>query len=153
MGGYGAARLGFKRPDLFATISILGGGPLQREFKVTEAPRANPRGRPAIIEQRLWRGPGVFQGESPWRLAEQNSSVLRSGVLVRQVVGEFDETLGNNRELHLHLARMKIPHTFTSLPGVPHNPMQLFRTLGESNWNLPRRPAAQASTDHVKWTG
>jgi len=42
MGGYGPAHLGFKRSGLFATVSILSGGPLPREF--TETPPGGPRG-------------------------------------------------------------------------------------------------------------
>jgi predicted peptidase len=32
MGGYGAARLGFRHPHLFAAVSLLGAGPLQAEL-------------------------------------------------------------------------------------------------------------------------
>jgi len=32
MGGYGAARLGFKYPELFRAVSIMGGGPLQTDL-------------------------------------------------------------------------------------------------------------------------
>ncbi|HAC89187.1 MAG TPA: esterase family protein, partial [Planctomycetaceae bacterium] len=38
MGGYGAARLGFKYHDLFRSVSIMGGGPLQAEL--IQTPRA-----------------------------------------------------------------------------------------------------------------
>jgi S-formylglutathione hydrolase FrmB len=47
MGGYGAARLGFKHPLLFAAVSLLGAGPLQAEF--TETPRAGPRERDRVL--------------------------------------------------------------------------------------------------------
>lgn len=42
MGGYGAARLGFKHPGLFRAVSIMGGGPLQENL--LDAPRAGRRG-------------------------------------------------------------------------------------------------------------
>jgi enterochelin esterase-like enzyme len=38
MGGYGAARLGFKYHDLFRSVSMMGGGPLQAEL--IQTPRA-----------------------------------------------------------------------------------------------------------------
>ena len=39
--GYGAARLGFKSPDVFRAVSIMGGGPLQEILR--DAPRAGRR--------------------------------------------------------------------------------------------------------------
>jgi hypothetical protein len=38
-----------------------------------------------------------------------------------------------------HLTRFEIPHTFTTLLGVPHNPMQLFQALGGANWQFYRQ--------------
>jgi len=136
MGGYGAARLAFKHPDLFCAVSILGGGPLQRELKKT--PRATPRTREQILRRIYGGGQAYFRAQSPWVLAERHAASLRRGVLIRQCVGELDETLPSNRELHEHLSRLKIPHTFTVLPGVEHNPRALFRAMGESNWGFYR---------------
>lgn len=38
--------------------------------------------------------------------------------LVRQVFGDQDETFGPNRDFDEHRERLKIPHTWTVLPGV-----------------------------------
>ena len=38
MGGYGAARLGLKHHELFGAASVLGAGPLQREFNASVGP-------------------------------------------------------------------------------------------------------------------
>jgi len=53
MGGYGAARLGFKYTDLFKGISVMGGGPLQPEL--VQTPRAG-RQRAAEILQKVYGG-------------------------------------------------------------------------------------------------
>ncbi|MDP1588690.1 MAG: alpha/beta hydrolase-fold protein [Prosthecobacter sp.] len=134
MGGYGAARLGFKHPQLFAAVSLLGAGPLQLDF--TEAPRAGPRGRDQVLGTVYGGDMAYFQAQSPWRIAEQNADKLRSGLHIRQIIGDRDETLRFNRDFHQHLDTLKIPHTYRQLPGIPHNPNLLLNTLGDDNWSF-----------------
>ncbi len=136
MGGYGAARLGFKYPDLFATVSILSGGPLQREF--TEAPRVGPRGREQIFQQVFGGDMEYFKAQNPWALAEQNAAPLSTRSRIRLVIGDRDEMLAIVREFDAHLTRLNIPHTFTVLPGIGHNPEAVLDALGESNWEFYR---------------
>ena len=62
MGGYGEARLGFRHHALFAAVSMLGAGPLQRDFK--EAPPRTSRARSSAgncVRQR----PGVLPSPKP----------------------------------------------------------------------------------------
>lgn len=138
MGGYGAARLGFKYHDLFSAVSILGGGPLQQEFKVDDTPRANPLMARALFENVYGSDQEYFKAQSPWALAERSASVLRSKTRIRQIVGDRDSTLANNRKLDARLTELKIPHTFVVLPGVGHNPRAVFAALGEANWQFYR---------------
>ncbi|MFO0263421.1 MAG: alpha/beta hydrolase, partial [Planctomycetota bacterium] len=49
MGGYGSARLGFKYPELFRAISIMGGGPLQPELNQT--PRAGRKRAEEVLNR------------------------------------------------------------------------------------------------------
>jgi len=132
MGGYGAARLGFKHPQLFAAVSLLGAGPLQLDF--TDAPRAGPRGRDRVLGTVYGGDMAYFQAQSPWRIAEQNADSLRTGLLIRQIIGDRDETLRFNREFHQHLDALKVPHTYRQLPGIPHNPNLVLNALGDENW-------------------
>ncbi|HBJ85380.1 MAG TPA: esterase family protein [Verrucomicrobiales bacterium] len=134
MGGYGAARLGFKFPQLFAAVSLLSAGPLQLDF--TEAPRAGPKGRDRVLGTVYGGDMAYFQAHSPWRIAEQNADKLRSGLHIRQIIGDRDETLRFNRDFHQHLDTLKIPHTYRQLPGIPHNPNLLLNTLGDDNWSF-----------------
>jgi poly(3-hydroxybutyrate) depolymerase len=76
MGGYGAARLGFRHPELFAGISILAGGPLDLEFR---GPRAqqNPRLREQILRDMCGNDMDYFRAISPWSAAATAAVALR----------------------------------------------------------------------------
>ncbi|MFM7603759.1 MAG: alpha/beta hydrolase [Prosthecobacter sp.] len=134
MGGYGAARLGFKHPELFAAVSLLGAGPLQADFN--ETPRAGPRGREQVLGTVYGGDMAYYRAQSPWQIVEQNAEKLRSGLLIRQMIGDRDETLGFNREFKQHLDALKIPHTYRQLTGVPHNPNLLLNAIAQENWGF-----------------
>jgi enterochelin esterase-like enzyme len=138
MGGYGAARLGFKFPSLFGSVSILSGGPLQEEFKVHEAPRASPVHAQLVLDTVYGGDHDYFRMQSPWVLAEQNAEAVRRMRRIRQVVGDRDAVLENNRQFDARLSGLKIPHAFVVLPGVSHNLRELLTTLGEDNWAFYR---------------
>ncbi|MBX7207714.1 MAG: hypothetical protein K1X78_05365 [Verrucomicrobiaceae bacterium] len=134
MGGYGSARLALAHPDMFCAASPMGAGPMQPEF--TETPRASPRMRERLFRSVYGGDMDCYRALSPWKLAEVNAANLRSGLLLRQIVGEKDETMPNNRAFHQHLEQLKIPHTYRELPGIPHNPDQVLDALGEDNWKF-----------------
>ncbi|MCC7492878.1 MAG: hypothetical protein IT204_11040 [Fimbriimonadaceae bacterium] len=140
MGGYGAARLGFKYPELFATVSLLGAGPLQPDLDVT--PRVGPRGREQILQQVYGGDRAYFRAQSPWEIALANAARLQTGTRLRQVIGDRDETAGFNRQFHEHLTGLGIPHSFTVLPGIGHNPQQTIEALGEAFWAFYREAFA-----------
>jgi S-formylglutathione hydrolase FrmB len=144
MGGYGAARLGFKHPLLFAAVSLLGAGPLQQDFN--EAPRAGPRGRDQVLGTVYGGDMAYFRAQSPWQIVEQNVEKLRSGLVIRQIIGDRDETLGFNREFKRHLDALKVPHTYLQLPDIPHNPNLLLNALGEDNWAFYRQALSLPET-------
>lgn len=140
MGGYGAARLGFKHHERFAAVSLLGGGPLQPDFN--ETPRVGARGREQVFNAVYGGDMEYYRAQSPWRIAEQNAAVLRTGMLIRQVVGERDETLRFNRDFHVHLTSLEIPHRYLQLPGIGHNPTAVLRAMAEGNWDFYRAALA-----------
>jgi hypothetical protein len=105
---------------------------LQLDF--TEAPRAGPKGRDRVLGTVYGGDMAYFQAQSPWRIAEQKADNLRSGLLIRQIIGDRDETLRFNREFKQHLDALKIPHTYRQLPGIPHDPNLVLNALGEDNW-------------------
>ncbi len=137
MGGYGAARLGFKYPEMFCAISMLGAGPLQPELN--QSPRVGPKRREQILQDAFGGDMMYFKAQSPWLLAEQNVAALRGKMPIRQVIGDKDETCAFNRDFHEWLVKLEIPHTFTVLPGVGHKPLAVLEALGEDNWRFYRK--------------
>jgi enterochelin esterase-like enzyme len=135
MGGYGAARLGFKHHAMFGAVSMLAGGPLHPEF---ETRRVGPPGRGRLLQQVYGGELEYFKAQSPWRLAEQNAKAMDSSTPRRIVIGERDETLDFNRDFHEHLSKLGISHSFTVLPGVGHDPEAVLKAMGEANWEFYR---------------
>jgi S-formylglutathione hydrolase FrmB len=133
MGGYGAARLGFKYPELFGAVSILAGGPLDLDFRGTRT-RANPAERERILRTTFGGDLDYFRAQSPLLLAERNAAAVRGRVLVRQAVGARDFTAELNRQFSAHLDRLGIRHGFTEVPDVAHDTLALLRGLGDANW-------------------
>jgi poly(3-hydroxybutyrate) depolymerase len=155
MGGYGAARLGFKYPELFRAVSMMGSGPLQENL--LDAPRAGRRRAMEVLERVYGGDPDYFRSVSPRTLAERQADAIARGSLIRMVCGDQDNLLSNNRDFHEHLERLGIPHTWTVLPGVDHDPLGTLEALGDSNWAFYRQafgepagsrpPARKADTD------
>ncbi|MFO0426777.1 MAG: alpha/beta hydrolase-fold protein [Planctomyces sp.] len=141
MGGYGAARLGFRYHDLFRSVSIMGAGPLQAEL--IQAPRAGRKRAAELLDKVYGGDQEYFKSVSPRRLAEQNSQAISRSSHIRMVCGDQDETFAINLAFHEHLSRLSIPHTWTVLKGIDHNPMRTLKALGDSNWTFYREAFEQ----------
>ena len=137
MGGYGAARLGFKYPELFRAVSLAGAGPLQSELKST--PRASRIQAEELLRRVYGGDQGAFRAVGPRALAERNAKTIAKGMLVRMVIGEQDETFSHNQDFHRHLETLGIPHSWTVLPGLGHDPDRVFAALGDANWEFYRQ--------------
>jgi enterochelin esterase-like enzyme len=137
MGGYGAARLGFKYPELFRSVSIVGAGPMQTELKST--PRASRIQAEDLLKRAYGGEQAVFQEVSPRKFAQLNAQKITQESLVRMVIGEKDETLGNNEDFHRHLEGIGISHGWTIVPGIGHEPERVFAALGDANWEFYRK--------------
>jgi len=145
MGGYGAARLGFKHHDLFAAVSLLGAGPMQRVIAPDVGPKMNTGHRVRIFREVFGNDQDYFAAQSPWVLAEQHAAAIRETVRIRLAIGELDETLPANREFVEHLGRLGIPHTFHIVPEVGHKPQPLLLKLGEENWTFYRETLGETA--------
>ncbi len=133
MGGYGAARIGFRHPHLFGGVSILAAGPLDPEF---EGPRAtgNPL-RTQILADVCDGDMSCFRAGHPWTIAASNAAVLRrSGIVIRQAVGSRDLSLALNRRFHEHLVSLGIAHEFTVVDGVGHDTRELMSGLANAEF-------------------
>lgn len=136
MGGYGAARLGFRYPELFRTVSMMGAGPMQ-EF-LTSAPRASKTQAEELLRDVYGGSQAGFQAVSPRRYARENAARLARGSRLRLVIGDRDETLGNNQDFHAYLNYLRIPHDWIVLPGVGHDPFEVLTALGDRQWAFYR---------------
>jgi S-formylglutathione hydrolase FrmB len=144
MGGYGAARFAFKFTALFASVSMLGAGPMQSEFTADVGPPALAQTRIRVLNTAYGGDQEYFKANSPWLLAEVNAQALRAGSLIRQAIGTFDRTLPANREFHERLMDLAVPHTYLEVPGVSHDPPALIDAMGETYWGFHRAAFAAA---------
>ena len=138
MGGYGAARLGFKYPEIFGAMSILGAGPMQRQFDASTGPSDMATDRVRALQNVYGNDQEYFLAQSPWVIAERNADAVRGRSKIRIVVGKQDGSMGSNKDFADHLSRLKISYDFHSLPNVGHKTLQIFDGLGEANWDFYR---------------
>jgi enterochelin esterase-like enzyme len=144
MGGYGAGRFGFRYPELFRSVSMMGAGPMQETLERT--PRASRVQAEDLLRDVYGGGQDRFRAVSPRRYAEQNAAILARDSRLRLVIGDRDETLENNRDFHEHLTRLGIPHDWIVLPGVGHDPMGVLTALGDRHWAFYRDAFAAAGS-------
>ncbi len=129
MGGYGAARIGFRHPDRFAGISILAGGPLDLDLQGPRA-RRNPRLKEAILREVCGGDAEYFKAISPWMLAEAAAPRLREqGTVIRHAVGARDDTRDLNRLFHERMEALSIEHDYLEIPGVDHEAPAVLSAL------------------------
>ena len=138
MGGYGAARLGLKHPDLFAAVSMLNPGPLQPVLDPERAPIAGRQAAREVLERVYGGDLDYFYAQSPWFLAETYSKREDYSVAFRHYIGGDDPMLEVNRAFSKHLNDLGIDHQFEVLEGVRHSPASMFGALGDSYWEFFR---------------
>jgi enterochelin esterase-like enzyme len=146
MGGYGAARLGFKYPQLFGAVSMLAGGPLGLDF---DGPRAsaNPAERERILKVAFGGDLDYYRAQHPITIAERQADAVRGKVIVRMAVGSLDSSGPLNRAYSAHLTKLKIDHTFSIVPDASHDTLALLQGLGEANWEFYRTALAKLPKD------
>jgi enterochelin esterase-like enzyme len=158
MGGAGSGRLGFRRPDLFAGISMLGAGPMQLDFMAApEGTDVPPRQRAELFEL-VWGGdPAYCLEQHPWTIAARRAEAhLARCTELRIAVGELDAMLGPNLAFHDHLLGLGVPHRMSVVPGVGHQALATLDSLGEDGWRFyrdalatPCRHAADLDCDGI----
>jgi endo-1,4-beta-xylanase len=131
MGGFGAARIGFKYPDLFSAVSIMAGALLDDESIATT--------RPELFAKNFGASKAYFHANSPWVVVEQNAAAIRGRTAVRIAVGDQDSLLERNRNYHDLLGRLQIEHGYTVVPGVGHDSAKLYATLGDQAFAFYQR--------------
>ncbi|OXU14528.1 alpha/beta hydrolase [Sedimentisphaera salicampi] len=132
-GGYGAARIGFKYPEIFCAVSMRGSGPLQEVFTPSIGPKGNAQTRRRILRKIYGSDQEYFKKLSPRYLAEKNADKIRGNLKIRQIIGDKDYCLPDNVDFHRHLEGLDIPHEFIVLEGVKHDTAQLMQVLEKSS--------------------
>lgn len=131
MGGYGAARLGFRHRHRFGAISMLGAGPLQADF-LAPGPGLQPLEVRLRVLNEVWNGdPAAFLADSPRTLAAEAAGDLPNSLPIRQLIGGADPTLPANRDFHAHLDALGIAHQYLEVPGVAHSMPALLEAMGD----------------------
>ncbi len=138
MGGSGSGRLGLRRPDLFAGVSMLGAGPMQLDFMdPPEGTDVPPRQRAALFEAVWGSDPAYYLAQHPWTIAEARAEAHAALCTeIRIAVGALDAMLSPNLDFDAHLDALGLSHGITVVPGVGHDPVGTLAGLGEENWSF-----------------
>lgn len=149
MGGYGAARLGFKYRERFAGFSLLGAGPMQLDF-LAEGNNLVPLAERIRILNLVYGGStAIFEAQSPWRIAEGLASSWPAGVPIRIAIGAQDPTVPANRAFRDHLVSLGIARRYTEVPGVGHSTIPLIDGLGDAFFAFHREALQYADRLHA----
>jgi endo-1,4-beta-xylanase len=131
MGGFGAAHLGFKYPELFGVVSIQAPPLLGPELTSPLPARAWSRLFPTAMGGNL----EYFRANDPFSLVAKNADALRDRTVIRIIAHAEDENWLVPRcdELHRLLMKHAIAHHFLCLTNVKsHSPNQVMDTLGDA---------------------
>jgi endo-1,4-beta-xylanase len=125
MGGFGAAHLGFKYPELFGTVVINAGALIDPSLP--------------LLMQIFGNDPQKGEAEHPMQLVRQNADKLRGHTHIRIGCGALDTLLTKNKALHELLDELKIPHDFEVVPDVAHESPRYYQLLGTKVYEFHRK--------------
>jgi endo-1,4-beta-xylanase len=131
MGGFGAAHLGFKYPELFGVVSIQAPPLLGPDLTQPLPTRAWSK----LFHTAMGGDLDYFRQNDPFALAAKNADALRDRSFIRIVCHiENENWLAPQCEkLHQVLMSQTIPHQFLYLSNVnSHNGGQVALTLGDA---------------------
>jgi endo-1,4-beta-xylanase len=132
MGGFGAGHLGFKYPEVFGTVCV--------DARALIAERALKGPNLAQIFKDAFSGDkDRFLAEHPLRLVEKNAAKIRGQMHIRIGVGQDDNLLPRNKQLHELLDKLKIEHQYEVVPGVAHNSRDYYIKMGAKCLELHRK--------------
>jgi acetyl esterase/lipase len=128
MGGYGAAYLGFKHPELFGAVSISAGALLTAETFA---------GRDRGLFRSVFGGDRAYcERESPWRIVEQNAAAIRGRTHVRIFVGDQDRLIEQCAAFQALLQRLDIASDYIVVPGAQHSYDEKIAWMGVQSFDF-----------------
>jgi endo-1,4-beta-xylanase len=140
MGGFGAAHLGFKYPDLFGAISISAGA------LIDFAGVAAGDGRRSRVFNTVWGGDAArFRADDPSTLARANADRVQGRTAVRIFCGDQDGLLDRNARFHELLQELGVEHEYTVVPGAGHPYDEKIERLGVGHFGFFRRAFSVAA--------
>lgn len=139
MGGFGAAHLGFKYPELFGSVSIIDGALVNLDTM---------RQRHTELYDQIFDAKEErFTSEHPRSLVEKNAAAIKDKAVVRQAVGTLAMP---NKALHELLTRLEIDHDYDTFPDAGHNAQIIYERLGDKNWEFYKKAFANADKKKPK---
>lgn len=125
MGGFGAAHLGFKYPELFCAVSVSAGALI--DFAA--------EGRARSILNAVWGGEAErFRADDPMRLLRANADRIRGRQAIRVFCGDRDSLLPQSAALHDLLDELGIAHDYEVVPGAVHSYDSKLERLGAQHF-------------------
>lgn len=113
MGGYGAARLGFKYPDVFGVVSL---------FAPLIAPYEGIQDEMPMVLSDVWRDDRRYFAETdPWNLVAHNADQIRGKTKIRLYCGDQDVQAVYSEDFHLRLNQLGIEHEYRMVLNGPHS--------------------------------
>ena len=122
MGGFGAAHLAFKFPDVFGVAVIDSGA-----FNSYESFQ---QGIPTIAAKMLGDA-AYFNANDPMLLITRNAGNIRGLVRIRIAVGDQDNLQEPAQQLHERMKSLHIDHEYEVVPGVGHDRAAFYAYLRE----------------------
>ena len=149
MGGYGAALLGFKYPEVFGVISIGAPALLGPTVKGRDPENAWAKLFPTAMGGDM----EYFRANDPFALVVKNADALRDRTLIRIATHLTPGNWQSSRceELHKLMVEHLIPHEFYFLSNVKtHNRVLVMDSIGDAEFAFfsstlergPNRPPA-----------
>jgi len=121
MGGYGAARLGFKYPNIFGNIVMVGAGTL--DSTLDDTPRASKSVRDDVLQNVYGNDKTYFSSSSPRSISRLSPARTdpNLSVNITIIAGMLDEVYEQNVSFNTYLKGIGYRTNFISLPRVPHS--------------------------------
>ena len=125
MGGWGAIRLGFRFHELFCAISALQPAVVSEKDEPMKLPRR-------VFEAVYGGDMDYFRRQTAWTVTEEYAAPVSKHTLYRVAVGDKDDwTYEHLQPYHELLNRLHVPHEFIIAPGIKHDPVGLYRVMGD----------------------
>lgn len=121
MGGFGAAHLGFKYPELFGAVSVIS----------TSMPGADNFGSFPEFQAVFGGSAARMKENCPWELARRNADRIRGGTAIRLVTGAREDGAERLRRFRDHLRSLGVEADYSEVDEGQHILARIYSALGD----------------------